>query len=170
MAEFTIPVKQRPPVQHTVSGLNATDQSLIKDVPELLQTQVNKYIDDCNHKLSLDIENLISKATALKMVYVTDLNKTYQDMMDCIAATCESASKKMTCKIRGTYSSCYSQPSVEYWKTCNPGKLVAIECIMNELKRAGWDPTITGISRYDVDHDDGMYYRGDELIVTCDFN
>jgi len=67
-------------------------------------------------------------------------------------------------KIRGSYRSCYTKPSVEYWKECNPGKIAAIEWVCNKLKINGWSPVIVGITKYD-----GMYYEGDKLIIACDF-
>ena len=172
MSEFIIPTKPLPSIKPELCNFDSEDAKLFENVPTALMDIVKQYICGRNSQTSNTINEVLNKSHRDKIEYVEAICSTYQLLMKAISdafLTTNTTTKKINCKISGGYDSCYSKPSVDRWKRSNPAKMNAINIVIDHLTRKGWSPRIEGISGYTVDHDDGMYSGGHELMITCYF-
>lgn len=162
---FTIPKKQVT----TNATLNDDDASLLEGLPTKLVDTVQQYLHNCNIKTYNDIEKLKIHNHNNKINYVKNINSTYVSLMSEIEHCFFDKPKDLYWTVKGSYDSDYKQPSLNYWIECNEAKYTAIKIIVDDLRTNGWNPKIS-TSACTVDHDDGMYYNGNELIVICMFD
>lgn len=163
---FTIPRKAVK--TDNLPDVLSDDTYLLENLPDILITSVKEHISTCNSNTINQIESLKINNEKNKHNYVQNISTTYNDLMSDIK-NCFDYGKNLNHIINGKeYDSCYKQPTLEYWIATNEAKYTAVKIVMDQLMINGWKPEIS-ITDYGYDSDDGMYYRGDKLIVKCNF-
>lgn len=131
---------------------------------------VKQHFITFNEQTLVTINDAITKLEQSKIQYTKDTQETYNNFMIAIQNTLNSNIRVLTHKVLGEYDDSYSiRPSIEYWKKCNPAKMMAINSIINNLNENGWKCKITRISSWHIDHDNGGYYGGNDLWIECNF-
>lgn len=142
---------------------------LLNSVDPILQTEMQMNISTWENEMNLQVTKLQSECKDKISRYIQETQETYRLLMTSLKDMLSSGEKQLSVYIHGDYDSCWKKPNVEYWLLCNPGSATAIKVFMKELRSKGWTPFST-ISEYAYDSDDGMYSRGSDLIVTCNFS
>lgn len=164
---FTIPRKTVTP--ESFPDVLSDDTHLMDNLPDMLITSVKQYISKCNANTLNQIESLKINNEKNKYGYVQNISTTYNNLMSDIK-NCFDYGKNLSHIINGEkYDSYYKQPTLEYWIATNEAKYTAVKIVIDQLMINGWKPEIA-ITEYGYDSDDGMYYRGDKLIVRCNFD
>lgn len=112
------------------------------------------------------VRNLTAKYELEKKLWIDIVTNVYEQLMTGLKKAFEDKTN-ITINIQGVYDSTYQEPSREYWIRCNPKHMMAIQLFIDKLLSKGYNPQIEGISQWSVDRDDGMYYGGHQLIITC---
>lgn len=168
MSQFEIPVKQLPVQQTSLSVENKELVEKLQGIPNNIIDSTYRYITSLDNTTEAKILEIKVENEATKRNYIRDVSLTYRMLTEAIQKAFET-NKELKCIIKGHYNSCWSTPSMEYWRTCNPAATMVIDSIVFELKSKGWSPEVS-LSESSVDHDDGMYSGGNELTITCNFS
>lgn len=135
------------------------------ELHELLQYQFDTYNKQFAESL-YSISTIESKHTERKKVYYNDVLQIWNKLKN---ATIDAMHNRSTMKVTiiGQYD-LYDKPTLEGWARKNPHEMQIIELFVAELRKKNWQP-VYKLSDYTVDHDDGMYSGGNEIIISCSF-
>ena len=179
-----IPTK-RPRPTPIRTALDINDAKLSEKIPSSVKNTLDQYFHDSDERIEKEINDFrnaaINRNIQQKTRYLNDICVVYTDFMGALVPlwmnlplvphAIQPDPSKFTHRVKGQYDDRTKEPSVKYWRECNPGKYAAVSIVIEDLTAHGWSPKISGISKYSID--DAGYrtyiYGGDELIVTCDF-
>ena len=144
-------------------------QSIVREVhPQLSDTLPTRKVD----RLLAQIKELQaqSKKSADEMKIA---QRTYQFLMSAVDRALQKG-ENLTVQLSG--NSCggiRSYPSRRYWVSHNPGKMLAIRAVFNELRQLHWDPRIGGLNEGTLCEDQrGFMHTGGNcgifLLIHCD--
>lgn len=124
---------------------------------------VDKHISNNNKETQQAIEKIRNKSCKYQNKYMRDISKTYTDLSDGFA---RHKSGRVIYNVCGDYGDYGGERSIEIWGKYNPGKMDAINVVLEELRSKNLNPKLR-LSPSSFDNDDGCYWGGGVLSVIC---
>jgi len=145
--------------------IDDNDVNSLKEVPDVLKEDANRYLSECNSSTQLSVNKIINENKKKKNKYICDLIKTWDDLINEIRSCFENKTQLNFTLL--SFNKGPNKMSLDNWRKYEQGKASALSMIERNLKEKGWDPKI---SCENPIYDDHYGYNGDmKITINCNF-